>query len=215
MGWTGSFIWWNKRDTNKDLLVRAFPSMKKYIDEGTRKLSQKGSDVYVLDRNKDGIWYVVCYLCRREKGGEFMTKDIDAIYNHCFGFPKSWIALLDKNDEVVQEYIKAREEWESKQKPKKSFKVGDYVKCVASYEISWNGGYKIQPDEVFYVHIDYLNPFSSRKTKSYVICKPCCNRLASFGRRIKGSTFNNLKSAVKLSESEIQQIIAKAKEETV
>lgn len=224
MGWTGSFIYWNKKDTNKDLLVRAFPSLQKELDEGTRKLSQKGSDVYMLFKcnvkgEYFGKWWVACYLCRREKGGEFMTKDIDAISNHCFDFPKSWIDLLDKTDTEVQEYIKAREEWENKQKSKVKFEIGDYVKSVTSYDITWSG-FKINKGDVFYIHIQCLNPWANKKTKAYVITKPHSNwkgewQMVDDNYRIKGSTFNNLESAIKLSEEDVRQIVKAEKQKEI
>ena len=217
MGWTGSFIWWNKHDTNKDLLLRAFPSREKLFKEGKIKLSQKGSDVFMLYQcdipgEYFGKWFVCCYLCRREKGGEFMTKDIDAVSNHCFGFPKSWIDFLDKSDPEVQEYIKARELYENKMKSKTKFDFGDYVKCVAGYKITWNGGYKIEEDEIFYIHISVLNSWSKKKTKAYVVCEPHCNwkgnwEMTECMRRISGTTFKNCKSVEKLSENDIKKIV--------
>lgn len=212
MGWTESFIEWNRKDTYKDLLLRAYPSMKKYIEEGTRKLSQKGNTVYVLDKNKEGVWYVVCYLCQKNRKGGFFTKDIDAINNDCFDFPKSWLKLLDKNDENVKRYITSRTKWEEEQKSKTKYEIGDYLRCVANNTISWSGGYKIKANEVFYIHITNKSRFNGkRKIKQYQICEPdgyfgMADRL----RRIDGKSFKSdywIKSAEKISKEEIDRLV--------
>lgn len=219
MGWTGTFLYWNRHDTNKDLFLRAYPSYRKLLEENKIQLSQKGSNVYMLYQcdittsENFGKRFVCCFLCQRDsKRSEFLTKDIDAISNSCFDFPKSWLDFLDKSDSDIQKYIQEREEWENKQKSKGKFEIGDYAKCIASYEISWSNGRVIKKDEEFYIQIGCLNPYASKKTKSYVVVVPRSDwkgewSMQSSGCRIKGNTFKHCKSVVKLSEDDVKQIV--------
>ena len=169
MGWCGNYTYWSKRDTNKDILLRTRPSWRPLIERGELKLSQKGSNVYVLGKTANGYSWVCCYLCKREKGKEFLTKDIDAIGNHCYDFPKSWIAFLPQDNEKVQEYIKARTEYEAKQKSKANIDFGDIIECTANHNISWNNSYKIGKGETARFVVQKLNPYARRVQKAYVL----------------------------------------------
>lgn len=169
MGWFGDFTYWNKRDTNKDIFLRVHPTIKQKIESGEYKISQSGSNVYLLGKGTDGKYWVDCYLCRREKGGEFMTKGIGALENHCFNFPKSWLPYLDSTEEVVKEYIRAREEYEAKQKSKTKIDFGDTIECTANYDISWSNSYKIGKGETARFVVQKLNPYARRVQKAYVL----------------------------------------------
>lgn len=169
MGWCGDYTYWSKRDTNKDILLRTRPSWKPLVESGELKLSQKGSNVYILGKGTDGKYWVDCYLCRREKGGEFMTKGISALSNHCFDFPKSWLPFLDNTNDVVKEYIKAREEYEAKQKSKPKIDFGDTIECTANYDVSWSNGYKLAKGETARFYVKKLNPYARRVQKAYVL----------------------------------------------
>lgn len=169
MGWCSVYTYWSKRDTNKDILLNTRPSWRPLIERGELKLSQKGSFFYVLGKTANGYSWVCCYLCKREKGKEFITKDIDAIYNHCYDFPKSWITFLPQDNEKVQEYIKARTEYEAKQKSKANIDFGDIIECTANHNISWNNRYKIGKGETARFIVQKLNPYARRVQKAYVL----------------------------------------------
>ena len=225
MGWSSDFLgYWNGKDTNKNLFLRAYPSYGRMAEEGKIKVSQKGSDIFVLykcDVKGDyfGKWWVTCFLCRREKGHEFFTKDIDAIDNLCFGFPKSWVALLDKDNEMVKKYIEAREEAEAKTKAKGKIEIGDWVEAVAPYEITWNSGHSIAEGEKFHLYVKVLNPYAKKKQKSYVVAQPgmvwrngaCEWEMNLTNRRISNSTFKNLKSVRKMTAEEIDAVVSERK----
>ncbi len=219
MGWSGDFTYWNSRDTNKDIFLRTRPSIARKVEEGTFKVSQRGNNVYLLYQcdikgEYFGKWFVCCYLCRREKGGEFMTKDIDALSNNCFDFPKSWISYLDKSLPEVKVYIDKRNEWENSERIKLKIDFDDYLKCVAPYKIEWNS-FSIKTGDTFYVHIGSLNPWAKRKQKCYIITQPSSvyrsngleYKMIDTYYRISNSTFKNIKSVIKLSEKDINQIV--------
>lgn len=222
MGWTGTFVHYWKGDTNKDLLMRAYPSIARGVEEGRYKLSQKGSHVYMLyqcdiPENKSyGKWFVCKYLCSRNKG-EFLTKDIDAISNHCFDFPKDWLKYLDATNPDIAEYLEKRKLHEQTSTKASDFKIGDYVKCVAPYELNWSSGYKISKGEMFYIHIRRHSIYTKRATKEYVITKPRFS-MADWEHkpanewymndniyRISTSVFNSSKGQ-KLSADDLQEI---------
>lgn len=204
MGWTGTFVHYWKGDTNKDLLMRAYPSIARGVEEGRYKLSQKGSHVYMLyqcdipESKNYGKWFVCKYLCSRNKG-EFLTKDIDAISNHCFDFPKDWLKYLDATNPDIAEYLEKRKLHEQTSTKASDFKIGDYVKCVANCTISWADGYEIKMGETFYVQI-YKSGFTKRMTKGYRVVAVDGHGL----RSIRSTTFKYLKDKQKMSEQEIK-----------
>lgn len=177
MGWTGDYMIWNRSESNKDLLMRSNSWIKKGVDEGKYKLSQKGSDVYMLyqcdiENSEDfGKWFVMCWLCRRNaKNHEFLTKDIDALSNHRYDFPKNWCSQLDRSIPTVKEYLDSREEYEQKQKSKTAYKVGDVLHCKnGSYALEWTDGKTIAPDEEFFVRVSTVNPYAKRKQMCFII----------------------------------------------
>lgn len=222
MGWTGDFMYWNRKETNKDLLMRAYPSIKEGFEQGRYKLSQKGSDVYMLYQcdiptSKDyGKWYVAKYLCRRRQN-EFMTKDIDAIDNDCFDFPKDWLKYLDAGDSYISRYLKAREEFEQKQKKAEKYDFGDVVKCKAVSSISWSDGHRIAEGGTFYVRIKVLNPYASKRTKSFVVVEPRKPygeswQFASTMYRVNATSFKYAEKQ-KMTESDIMEVLKKAERE--
>lgn len=169
MGWSGDFTHWSRRDTNKDIFLRCYPSIKAKVEDGEYKISQKGSNIYLLGKTEDGKYCVDCILCRRDDGQEFMTKGIGALENHCFDFPKSWLSYLDPNDELVKEYLKARAEYEAKQKSKTKIDFGDIIECTANYDISWGSLHKLTKGETARFVVRKLNPYARRVQKAYVL----------------------------------------------
>lgn len=220
MGWTGTIMYWGRKATNKDLFLEAYPSYKRALDEGRIKLSQKGSNVFVLfqrdvpSSEHYGKYGVIEFLCRREPN-EFITKDIDAVDNLCFGFPKSWCDFLDKSDPDVQKYLAARAEFEAKEKSKCKPEIGDVLECVASREISWSDGHSIAKGEKFYVTVGTLNPWSAKKQKAYIQARPGTVwkngewkwEMSRTNYRIGGSSFKSLESVKKLSADEVKAIV--------
>lgn len=73
MGWCSDYTYWSKRDTNKDILLRTRPSWRPLVERGELKLSQKGSNVYVLEKTANGYSWVYCYLCKWEGAEEWYT----------------------------------------------------------------------------------------------------------------------------------------------
>lgn len=197
MGWTGSFIWWNNRESNKELFLRAYPSYRTEIENGTYKIAQSGSNVYILGESINGGKCVSCVLCRRyKKDGEFCTKFIDAISNHCFGFPQSWIAELNQDDPDVQQYIKARQEDKAK---KQKYEIGDLIECVAHREIFWSDYFTVKENDTFYIKVERWTSHSGRKNKHYVVYTK--DKDGSFGRthfRLTQKTFKYLKQRTRI-----------------
>lgn len=205
MGWSGNFTHWSRRDTNKDIFLRCYPSIKAKVEDGEYKITQKGSNIYLLGKTEDGKYCVDCILCHREDGQEFMTKGIGALENHCFDFPKSWLSYLDPNDELVKEYLKARAEHEARQKAKTVFTFGDIIECIPNYDIEWGSSYKANKGEPLYLKVEKLNPYAKRATKMYVVAIKRkdfdgVETWCTTNRKIRTSTFKYGVSDIKLVE---------------
>lgn len=186
MGWTGIY---KQYKTNLDNIKYDVHNGKTEEENYWYKdFTQRGSNVYVLyQRKKDMTYFIICYLCRTEHChgySEFMYKDIDAVYNHCFDFPKKWVELLDKDDKEVQEYIAARNAYEQKKKTEHKVKLGDVFLCTYDFDLSW-GGFKISSGEEFY--IKYHDWYGH---KYFLLCN---ENGQIFHSKIPRTTFNNLK----------------------
>jgi hypothetical protein len=128
-----------------------------------------------------------------------LTKDIDAIGNYCFDFPKSWIKYLDKNNEDVKNYIQKRNEYEESKKASKinKVKIGDIIECESKYDIRWADGRIIKANEKFFVKVSVHNPYAKKKTKDYLVANQYINSKGEVyyttePRRIARRTFNNI-----------------------
>lgn len=217
MGWTGMFNW-DFSEKNSEILKRELFGRETRYEP--LKWADKGGHTWLLYRHiETGKTYAAVILCQRsKKDHEFCYKEIGLSSGPCHcDMPKSWLPLIKdtyKDDKYAQDWFKRYEEENSSKKAKQKFEIGDYVKCVANCGISWGSGYEIKADEVFYIHIEALNPFASKKTKAYIICNPRWN-MATCGRRIKGTSFNNLKSAVKLSKDDVESICKEEQEKAL
>lgn len=166
MGWTGIY---KQYKTNLDNIKYDVHRGKTEEENLYYKgFTQRGSSVYVLyQKKRDMKYFVICYLCQTTHChgySEFMYKDIDAVSNHCFDFPKKWVDLLDKDDKEVQEYIAARNAYEQKKKTEHKLKLGDMFLCKSHFDINW-GSYSIKKGEEFY--IKYHNHYGH---KYFLLC---------------------------------------------
>ncbi len=198
MGWTGTFGYWHNKETNLDIFKRLYnTSLEREIEEGKVKACQRGSSIYILFPTKAGKYWICKYLCQRNKrNNEFLTKDIDAIYNRCFDFPKSWLKYLDSNDEEVGKYLAERAVFECKKNVSK-IKIGNTLECVAPYDIEWSDGSVIKKNEKFFVNVKLHNLYVKKRTKDYVIAQQVVNvkgekTFINTYHRISNKTFKNV-----------------------
>ena len=178
MGWTGTYCSWGNKESNLNIFKRVYdPSLTREIESGKSKICQRGSNIYVLYpiRHGEAHW-VVKYLCQRnKKDNEFLTKDIDAITNDCFDFPKAWLDYLPKDSERVAEYLQKRKDYENSKVKVAKIQYNDILECVSNVDIEWNNGYSIKKGDKFFVHVCKHNPFARRTTKDYVITQQTVN----------------------------------------
>ena len=200
MGWDGTFTHWNSKETNKDIFLRGYPNYINRIENEGWKISQRGSDLYILFKSTKDIWWIEKVYCRKRKN-EFLTKEIDAISNSCFDFPEVWLNYLDPTDKDVIRYITERTLNKAvnfqRTRETQSFNIGDVVLCRSDYSIHWNS-FSIKENEDFYVLIE-KNPKTKRNSKLYVIVRQEFNEFTdkwyyhTCPYRIKQKTFNACK----------------------
>ena len=185
MGWVGMYKKYKTNLENVKYCVLYGETENK--TQWYKGLVQRGSSVYLLVQNKnDNRYWVCCILCQnvRRKGySEFMYKDIDAIENMCFDFPKKWVSLLDANDPDIKKYITARNEYEQKKKSAYKPKLNDLFRCKSSRSINF-GGYTINSGEEFYIK---YNDWYGRKYFMLADKNGNVKRM-----KITRNTFNNL-----------------------
>lgn len=152
MGWTGNFGW-DLSKSNKELICEEFFNNNEKFE--LVKASQKGSNVWILAKNKQsGEISASVVLCQRKKQ-EFMYKEVNITSGpNYYTMPKSWIKLISPTvweHQFAKDWLEKFNENESK---KVKVDIGSKYKCVAKYEIGWYGGKIIHKGEEFTVIVD-------------------------------------------------------------
>lgn len=162
MGWTSYYT----NRTNKEECLSIVGNYK-----GTcRKHVMKGNRFYALMTTPDNRDWVLCLLTKRESG-EFYYKDIQ-MNPYESGTPMSILKEFRPSNEDDAEWLSKNIESWMIGKTKIAYDFGDVLHCKTpdGYSIEWNG-MKIHGGEKFYVRIEVLNPWASRKTKMFRLLK--------------------------------------------
>lgn len=181
MGWTSYYT----DRTNKEECLHIISSYK-----GTcKKTVMKGNKFYALMTTPNGEDFVVCILTSRTDG-EFYYKTF-CMNPSERGTPisilKEFVPTTEDDKVWLEKSLKEYEEG----KKKLSYDFGDILKLKNSLsgEISWNGtSYKIKPNDIFYVRVIVLNPFSKKKTKAFNIVKESEGKFFGTNLRIAANT---------------------------
>ena len=149
MGWTSYYV---GSKSTKDCVMEEVAKSSSKI----KKTVQKGSKFYFLMETQKGEDWVLLMLTSK-KQGEFYYKDIQCNpYEH--GIPSSILKEFKPSNERdkkwLEENLKILEEENAM---KKSFKIGDVVKCRSYYDIEWGWYTKVKAHDDFYVMIESKN----------------------------------------------------------
>ena len=163
MGWTSYLTNKTNKEECLDIIRNYKGSCRKYV--------MKGNTFYALMTTPENQDWVLCLLTRREHG-EFYYKDIQMNPYESSGTPMSILKeFRPSNDEDV-EWLRKNMERATNEKAKTAYDFGDVLHCKTpdGYSIEWNGK-RIDGGEEFYIRVEVLNPWASKRTKMYRLLK--------------------------------------------
>lgn len=198
MGWTGVYTGTLTPSEKKAYLDKNFTWER--IDKDGIKYGMKiirsqmvGSTYFAAARpyGHENKVFAIVTLTQMNKG-EFMYKEMTEDSGpgdvRC---PKSIMDLLDDTDcDYAKSWRKAVYEYHELRHKKNTATFGEILQCKCPHEISWGDGFTIAKDELFFVKVEYLRPYSTRKTKAYVLQKVRDGNYYSMYKRIMKKTFD-------------------------
>lgn len=164
MGWTSYYT----DRTNKEECEHYVQGYVKENLSTVKKTVMHGNNFYALMHSiKGDCDWVLCLLTQRNNG-MFFYKDIQCNPYEVGNIPSSILNNFVPGTEEDKEWLKKNLEWHEKEKLKikpDNFDVL-HMKNTYSYALEWNNGFKIEPEQDFYVFVKNIN-----NRKNYILCK--------------------------------------------
>lgn len=163
MGWTSYYTNKTNKEECLDYIKGCKGSCRKYV--------MKGNKFYALMTTPDDKDRVLCLLTKRERG-EFYYKDIEMNPYESSGTPMSILKEFRPSNDEDAEWLRKNMERAAIEKAKIAYDFGDVLHCKTPerYSIEW-GNMKINGDEDFYIRVEVLNPWASKRTKMFRLIK--------------------------------------------
>lgn len=171
MGWTSYQADYYKNG-KIDRKAEVLELCKKCTNSNLLKLVSKGTKYYGLFESKKTKQMWAClFLTYTEDNCIFGYKDIELNPFEIGGVPDSILNAFIPSTENDKKWLEENLAYNKEQNRKNSvkYKIGDVLRCKATSDIEWNGGYKLAKNEEFFVSVAKLNPFKKKSKQIFVI----------------------------------------------